>query len=883
MKSVSKMKAQQAAQVAAVKTWTSIASPLLFIFGAVYVVYHLTLLPSTPGGDSGELLAEACLLGTPHPPGYPLFTMLASLAMRMPFPRAYFADGYSSLVTTLASTKAWRVNHLCCLLGATTAALLASSSHMLFSVMARCKSRLSPACCLGALLFCLSPLVWEYSLSAEVFALNNFLCALLVHLTCKALTVADDEREFYLFGGALCAGAALSNQHASLLSLAPLVVAVLAATAPSLAARQRLASTLAISAALFLLPLTSYLYLHLAALRPTPGSWGNLQTAGGLLRHVLRAEYGTFQLGMTRENSESAAQRLWLYLQHVDGESGHVLTLAVPAAVVGCFWLRKLAPPAPPAPADTLPWALLTSWVIYTAVWHCVLSNIPLSSPMPFGVHARFWMQPNLFLCVAAGAGANALSAWVLLGAQRLGGRAKAKKADTHNPAAEALDSPWGLALEWAALLAALGVLISARFSAMDKSKSGWIMHTYARGALESLPPDSLLLAHTDLDWNPMRYMRECEGARPDVTHLSFQMMPYPWFSEVQRPLYPKVTFPDLGFPGVSTARHSEGNAHLVRSVLLANGVMSHTAHSLEIEAGRASAQVDRGSDWTAFPGGIYMDMQAINDVEIGDGHVWRGLTLAPWGTLYRVFTAMPLEATAELHSASLAQLRLLETRMPALSAALVRQYPRGTWEHAALSVVNDARYQLAMSLLTFSIAYQPMALSPERLPVLCLLLDRLHASATLFSSVLVAAAGLPPGFSAAHASGIAQGYQALSSPLFDARKNGALAWMRLEQIFKLALDFRPGLIQALAVAKSTYQKSALNPTSPIDATPIEPVARPGMLLNLKIMDEVSPVGLAKVRQEGAAFIRAFLWAHGDDKDAPTFLAAAEKMEAASK
>lgn len=28
------------------------------------------------GGDSGELVAEGCILGTAHPPGYPLLTML---------------------------------------------------------------------------------------------------------------------------------------------------------------------------------------------------------------------------------------------------------------------------------------------------------------------------------------------------------------------------------------------------------------------------------------------------------------------------------------------------------------------------------------------------------------------------------------------------------------------------------------------------------------------------------------------------------------------------------------------------------------------------------------------------------------------------------------
>jgi hypothetical protein len=33
----------------------------LSVFLLVYVVYHLTLIPSVPGGDSGELLAESCV------------------------------------------------------------------------------------------------------------------------------------------------------------------------------------------------------------------------------------------------------------------------------------------------------------------------------------------------------------------------------------------------------------------------------------------------------------------------------------------------------------------------------------------------------------------------------------------------------------------------------------------------------------------------------------------------------------------------------------------------------------------------------------------------------------------------------------------------------
>jgi hypothetical protein len=48
----------------------------LILFSIVYFTYHLSAPPSLTGGDSGELLAAGCQLGSAHPPGYPLYTLL---------------------------------------------------------------------------------------------------------------------------------------------------------------------------------------------------------------------------------------------------------------------------------------------------------------------------------------------------------------------------------------------------------------------------------------------------------------------------------------------------------------------------------------------------------------------------------------------------------------------------------------------------------------------------------------------------------------------------------------------------------------------------------------------------------------------------------------
>lgn len=58
----------------------------------VLVVYILTMYPSVPGGDSGELIVAGCTVGIAHPPGYPLFTMLAGLPPRMQTPFSYMLN-----------------------------------------------------------------------------------------------------------------------------------------------------------------------------------------------------------------------------------------------------------------------------------------------------------------------------------------------------------------------------------------------------------------------------------------------------------------------------------------------------------------------------------------------------------------------------------------------------------------------------------------------------------------------------------------------------------------------------------------------------------------------------------------------------------------------
>ena len=107
--------------------------------------YVHTLCPGTPGGDAGELLQVALELGIAHPPGYPLWTMMAHGFSRLPLRN---------------TTAAWRVNLSSAVYGALAAGTLS------LGVGSWSGSPWAGVAAGGA--FAFSPLVWEYSVQCEV-------------------------------------------------------------------------------------------------------------------------------------------------------------------------------------------------------------------------------------------------------------------------------------------------------------------------------------------------------------------------------------------------------------------------------------------------------------------------------------------------------------------------------------------------------------------------------------------------------------------------------------------------------------------------------------------------------------------------------------------
>ncbi|WAR18880.1 TM260-like protein [Mya arenaria] len=126
--------------------------------GVVLAVYVYTMYPSIPGGDSGELITAAHELGVAHPPGYPVFTLLSWLAIRL----------------IPMGSVAWRVNLL-------NAAMSAGAAFVFSLAIYRQTCSVSSAV-FGSSVWSFGSLAWTWAGQTEVFSLNNLFVAALLYL-----------------------------------------------------------------------------------------------------------------------------------------------------------------------------------------------------------------------------------------------------------------------------------------------------------------------------------------------------------------------------------------------------------------------------------------------------------------------------------------------------------------------------------------------------------------------------------------------------------------------------------------------------------------------------------------------------------------------------
>lgn len=416
---------------------------------AIALAWLSTVSPYVQGGDGPEYATLFARWGVAHPSGYPVYTLyLRALSF---LPASSPAHG-AAIATTLLGVAA---------VAALYQAALAWGSTAWSALVA-------------VTLFATATLPWSLCTTAEAFALNTLVAALVLWFGAPFAPLTPALRCVAL--GAV-AGLGLGN-HLSCVTLAPLGLYALAREAR---ASGRPARSVALAALAALPGLASYASLVVVARLGGDGlRWGDTATAGGLVRHFFRADYGTFSLSaspqpaMPGPHLAALAEGLWRESRGV----GAVL------ALVGVW--AALSGRSRRAHTVALLGALALAGPCLAARF-----NVPLAG-LGAAVVARFYLLPLALLVVP-----------VAMGFDRI----------VHNVA---LDPRLRLLL--VAAFAAVGIGLS-RPEVL--AEHGPDVERYLLDAVEPLPPRAVVLGTGDDLTFGSAYTRFALGLRPDVTTVN--------------------------------------------------------------------------------------------------------------------------------------------------------------------------------------------------------------------------------------------------------------------------------------------------------------------------------------------------------------------------
>jgi hypothetical protein len=529
------------------------------VFAITFAMYLRTLHPGVPGPDSGELITVARVLGIAHPPGYPLYTLLAH------------AFG---LVVPWGSYAA-RLNLMSALLQAGTAALLCVTVCRL--------TRSAGAGIAAALALGCSRPFWRAALVAEVFPLNDLMAAALW------LSFAVLLRDAGLLGvrppngratspwplAVLITVTAAIPAHHHTLAILALPLAAVALALAALPERRLLRALpryrrpyalgrnhVMAGAACLALGLAPLAYLPWAAGRVTPVTWGEADRPAGFLALLARAEYGSGSLAPMPGSPGADVHHAWLYLQNLPGDFawvGAVLALLGGLVLVRAA-VRGNATGAWGAGARPLLAVILGSAILQTAFF----SRVPFPSGTAYfrGVVERFYVLPDLTVALLAGLGGAAC-----LGA--VAGRLR--------PAAAGL----------LVLLAGVSPHV-AHMRTLDQ-RGNHAIEDLGRNVLASLPRDAVLFSIGDIFYNSLLYLTVVEGQRPDVVFADQFLMTRAWYvRELRRrhpdllPVFTTYASPDSDYyKGDSLSGNRRWIEHLQgRRPVAFTGFIDHTYES---------------------------------------------------------------------------------------------------------------------------------------------------------------------------------------------------------------------------------------------------------------------------------------------------------------
>lgn len=449
-------------------------------------------------GDSGDLVIAAYIGGVPHPPGYPLYTLLGFLLSKLPF-----------------FSVSWRLS------------LLSSIPHamsvgLVFLLIYYLTKKNTWAALFGSLLLLSNYLFFLYSTTPEVFAMFD-----LFILACWFLLYRWQETwNFrYFYYACFVFGLSLTHHHVMAFFVPAFSYFIWKNThayKKKLTMRRVFLSILS-----FLVGLLPYAYVPVAAVRDTIINWDRAVDLSGFVRLVTRADYGTFVSG--GGYGETLVERWFAVVAYANFLVTDWSWVGITLTIVGLWALYK----------TQRIW--FWSWVIALL---CVgplfffYASFPLASRFTLGTYERFLLPSYVLMGVASGIGLGETL-------RIISGILTPRLTLSKRKAVMVL-----VFLTFLIYPLTISGITLWRFVGLPKDRTADNMGI---DILENTAPGAILLMSQDTALFTTQYVRYALGVRPDTAVIHAVRLPIEGYQASLT-----KSFPHLVFPKASPATYVE-------------------------------------------------------------------------------------------------------------------------------------------------------------------------------------------------------------------------------------------------------------------------------------------------------------------------------------
>jgi tetratricopeptide (TPR) repeat protein len=490
----------------------SLTAVQLLCGGTVFLVallfYSWTLAPTVTLTDSGELVVVARGLGVAHPPGVPLWIILAHLASLVPLGNVAQRINFSSAVFAALT---------CAMLTLGVAEVIVTASYLAAAKRRKKGSKkieelavthpMVAAPALGAgLLMAFSRTLWSYATITEVYALNAVLIVTIFFLMLRwrrrivedrmHLSIGQVTRhDVFLYSAALIFGLALGVHHVTVaLTLPAVAVIVFRTQGVRFFTSRRLVYAALISIGALV---AVYAYLPLAASRSPVINWGHPRSLQEIWWHLTGRQYQVYFSFKPEIMGEQFAEFCRMALREFSFP-WLPLSLVLAFAGLGDAFKRD----------RTIFWFLLT--IVIADLAYALSYEIAEDKD-------AYYLPTFISIAIAAGLGIR----WLIRGAL-------SKSLPVVKPSLAAV----------VAVLVVSTIALTANWP-FNNRRRYFIAHDYVDNLLKAIAPNGLLLT---LDWqvvSPMFYAQEIEQLRPDVKVVDINLLRRSWYFDYLKHAYP--------------------------------------------------------------------------------------------------------------------------------------------------------------------------------------------------------------------------------------------------------------------------------------------------------------------------------------------------------